>query len=520
MNLEREFSRAFAPSERDQLAQDIKKARQQHRRLHDEWSETEAAAAGPDIEHEFAEQRSGFVEKILKLDSYKEKQRIWTEVMQRHEGETIENLYRDFHERLDHVLERTPLTAEEQDQLLSEESVSQMNLDDYLTLLKRLSGQYVSHVTRYGVREHTFQPGTGGGHWYGEGKFIDNFTPLLQAKEVQGFLSNIVNRTEYAMDIVRRELAAVKQEHPDADQEKIISATVDRLMFEPFTPGDTAGPHVAAGDIANTNYGSEHGYDMYIYYPAEVIAKNYPHHGNLQRDLYRNNQQGYNDHIIWNGEKGIPIDAGIVCIPEDATVDAKTGSQYALDDEQRPIEIPERSNHQSFIREHREEMERAFFELRQLQSEVWGSQRAEKAKVFQEKLQQYSEQLHFFSVQEFSRFFQEYGHVIGGDNLKRFYQSEQLLYQQPDSQNRISSREYWEQYFADHPDSRPSKVLYYPRHSHFKPIPQQTPEKDKVYTELAKQTQLSNIAQHPDYAAYREKMRTEVTAVVESQYAV
>ncbi len=87
--------------------------------------------------------------------------------------------------------------------------------------------------------------------------------------------------------------------------------------------------------------GGEDNYKFYFYYPVEYILQNDFYHATREGQLeigrgYYHNQGGikqqYNDFEIFNFGKGVPVNAGILCISDNIKVDPETGSQYLIKD--------------------------------------------------------------------------------------------------------------------------------------------------------------------------------------------
>jgi len=519
MGLRREFSKSFAQEERDEQAGKLRDTRKKYRRERNEWSAEEAESSSFEVQQKFERLKSGFAERLFKTQTYHEKQRIWADFMQQEEQKEIKCRQGDFDKRLKEILSEIPLSPDEQEKYLNEEAAKNMSLEDYLLLMERLSGKYLSHVTRYGIREQTFKPGTGGGHWAYENEFLDNFTKILESKGLQGFTSNIIDRTDYARKAVMDSVTEVLQRKPEASREEIIDYVTSQLINANAVSleGDQASVHFARGDIASSRYGSEYGYDIYFYYPAEVIAKNYPHVGSLEHNVYRDNSDGYNDFMVWNKGKGIPLDAGLCCIPKDVHVDRETGSQYKLDEEKKLVSDPAIVEHINYFKAHNDQFEAAFSALRPLEPFPWKENRKELEIQFNQELERLSSELGFDSPGTLEEFYKRYRNFTP-INLETYYREQQLYYQKPDTDRVITSEEFWEQYFLEHPDKKPGKVMYYSQGHHFKPIPKQTKEKDEVLQGLDNQTALRGIRDHSDYKSYKEEAAEEVRKVVAEAY--
>ena len=327
MNLERQFSKEFAADERKKTADELRESRRKLKTDWQAWSDEEIANASPEVQEKRRELKRDFLGRLFETKKFLEKKVLFSDLVKAERSRDSRAIMEKYQKRLDEILAQTPLTPEEQDKYLTEEAASGMDVEDYLTLMNRLSGYYVSHVTRYGVREQSFMS-TGGGHTVGMGKFMDNFTPVLEAGRLNSFFTNILNETEYTRgilgDLIKRKIEESGAENPD--KAVIVEQVLQELMHwdaHDMHPADRTSVHFASNDMAGRYYGSEVGYDVYFYYPAEVIAKNYRHEWQQHTNVKAEHDDWYNDVGIWNEGKGVPLDVGIVCIPENVKVDKK-----------------------------------------------------------------------------------------------------------------------------------------------------------------------------------------------------
>jgi len=366
-NLRRKFSKQLAPELRQETARQLREARKKPVTF-EEAKKFSGEFRDPKIEKDVSEMKRNIFGRWFNTWDYRELKGDLEERLKLERKWDVENAKINFEKKFEKVLRNSPLTEEEQRKYLSEETIISMPLDDYLVLLKRLSGNFVSHVTRYGIREQTFLY-----HSVGKGEFFTSFTDILKAKKLHSFFTNFVENPD-AFKSIRANAKRWIQESGMKGEELLNQLLA--YYSSGNMPADKDSVHVAVNNIASSHYGSEKGYNFFFYFPAEFVAYNYYHHGRQEGELEHKEWTGYdqyNDMGIWNGGNGLPIDAGITCIPADVMVDRETGSQYKIVDG-KP--------------------------------------------------------------------------VIGADD--EFVKAE----------NPIRSHEYWENYFSEHPEQKPSKVLY------------------------------------------------------------
>ena len=436
MSLERKFEKELAADIRKETADKLREARKKPETFSDFCKSEITADKYPDKKESLENLKKNIFGRIFKTEKFRQEEALLSEFLKIEKDNDIDKIKRDYKIKFEEILKNSPLTESEKELYLSTESMEKMSLEDFLTLSKRLSGEAFYHVTRYGIRENTFMS-TGGGHTISEGKFIDNFTPLLKDGNIKDCTTTVITNRESAESLIN--LERLKELIAEG---KTVAEIVDKALASYGTPYflDRESSHVSYGKDLHRMYGAENNYKFYFYYPVEYILQNDFYHATregqitLGRGYYHNkggiNQQ-YNDFEIFNFGKGLPINAGILCITGDIQVDPKTGSQYLLE------------NGKPIIDEHGE-------------------------------------------------------------------------FKKPEET--ISSQEYWENYFALHPDLKPSKVMYGEFYtSNYEQLP-----------ELENWAKSKNIHQQDkdkksEFLNYqkrvREELRKSLTKVIEEKYA-
>jgi len=284
-----------------------------------------------------------FFSKIFRASEYRESIAEFEEYLLSYKESQRDMILSEFEEELDKILKNTALSEEERKLYLNSKQLEDMNIDDYLTLMKRLSGNFLSHVTRYGIREQYFSY-----HQAGKMEFFDSFKELLKEGKISSFMSSIMNNIKYKELIVSnpniKDIVLNEYDDLHLDDEKKVQLKdklFEELNNDENHPLDRFAPHFAVNDVASNLYGAEKGYDFFFYYPAEVIAYNYQVDSMIGSNPFANNdvlekyQVGDSDDrndviVLNNNNEGISINVGIVCIPGDVDVDPKNGSQYEI----------------------------------------------------------------------------------------------------------------------------------------------------------------------------------------------
>jgi len=326
MKLEREFSKEVAGDLRQETADKIKEVR----------NRTDNFSDSGELKENYEDLKKNIWGKIFKTEKYREQEATLNNLIKQKKEQDIKTVQNEYQEKFNELLSNCPLTPEERVKYLSTEAMEKMPLDDYLVLLKRLSGEAFYHVTRYGVRENTFMS-TGGGHTQGEGKFVDGFSPLLKDGHINSCTATVIADKERARSLISSEYLeeAKKKGTPVAEVvEKIMSSYGNSQAFL-----DRESAHFSYGKQLHGMYGSEDAYKLYFYYPVEYILQNDFFHSTRESQIdigrgYYDNDQGikqqYNDFEIFNFGEGVSINAGILCITGDAPVDPETGSKYLV----------------------------------------------------------------------------------------------------------------------------------------------------------------------------------------------
>lgn len=228
--------------------------------------------------------------------------------------------------------EDSEFSKEDIQKYFKDEFLSELTIDQYVTLLKRFPTEMVTHVTRQGIRDHT------GMMWHtrGEGEFHNGFLDVIKDGKIESALGvHIKEQLNYeaVKNFIKIDelYESYKNERQDLTEKGAKISLLDKLISENFLVTeyfDRNSVHLAAGEVADELYGAETKNEIFFSFPSAYIASQYYYCGDIF-DTYAGGQR--NDHYIFNREsKGIDINSGIVFIPENSHVSVDNGSIYKI----------------------------------------------------------------------------------------------------------------------------------------------------------------------------------------------
>lgn len=382
----------------------------------------------------------------------------------------------DFYKGQKEKWAKSEYTKEDITKYFSEEHLASLSLGDYALLLRRFPGEMVAHVTRQGIRDHTGLIS----HSRGEGEYTDGFMRIVEDGRL---------RSPLGVHLVEEEKEQAVASFLHLDEFKSKEEATEYLSRKSLIKGKQGGPgsytdrmaiHFATEEVANTYYGSEKGNEIFFAFPSALIASQYYFQGQL-------NEAGggyHNDQWVWaNEEKGIDLNAGLVFIPEEARVDKTTGSRYELDENKKPIKNTE------FIDAFRKVVDSPdFHDFAEQAIKITGKREgllwdvqdmSPKNKKLWEELEPFRQKLgkEFsitdsrlqstilgYNLQELNVYKPKNGEAENLDHpisemIERALQENGILFSE--AENTVSSKEFWEAYFAKNLAKRPSKIIYY-----------------------------------------------------------
>ncbi len=356
-------------------------------------------------------------------------------------------------------------SKEDIEESFDEEHLASLSLEDYALLLRRFPGEMVTHVTRQGIRDHASSIW----HTAGMGSFADGFKDM--AKE--GYLRSAVG---IALQEHSKEVAVAQflRLNKCATREEALSMYKSQFEWNLASDNafaDSASVHVASEGVMDAMYGSERGNEIFIAFPSAYVASQLCYGG--KGTLADGSRSEHNDKWIYTKDhKGIRLDVALVFIPADARVSRESGSRYELDENHYPLE------NQNLITSMQEIVDSpSFMDFANRAGEFLGTltgdcmdkstrlnqDQKEKLEILLEELRQgwgVADQrvqraiLNYAFLQDLKFNRDENIESLIKRSLSR---SGDLFCE---AKNSVTSKEYWQAYFMEHPDEQPSKVLY------------------------------------------------------------
>lgn len=510
----KKFSKEESSEERQQAAQEIKakrgeyfieKSAQMERQIELQQSASESERASAEqlksinnLENEIAELSTSTLGKILNYFQLRKLradilvgQKTYEELKQKQDIEIAEertisekleseetppalqeakSMLDKFYKKQGKKWAKSEYTKEDITKYFSEEHLASLSIEDYALLLKRFPREMVAHVTRQGIRDHT-------GHSYhtaGVGAYDDSFMKMAEDGRLRSPLGVYLVEEAKNEAIEKYLLKYLQLDSLESKEEAIKSLDIMTDIEQQQEGGsyaDRMAIHFAAEEVADVYYGSEKGNEIFIAYPAAYIASQY--YFNSGEGLTGGGGGYWNDQWIWaNEERGMDLNAGLVFIPEEAKVDRKTGSRYELDKSNNPIENTE---YQSVLKKLIDSPDFNNFANQVMKLTVerrypWGHRSEELRQQFCQRLEQefgmadrrlQFAALDYNNLEKFIR--QRKGYKADpfylDITIREALKKNGIFYSE--SKNTISSKEFWEAYFAKNPEKRPSKIVYY-----------------------------------------------------------
>lgn len=509
-NLIKYFSKESNQEKRDLLAQEIRKERQEafQKRNSDlekkEQNETKLEEMKKELnalKNQLEEiSGGGFLRKIVdfgKLKKIRAEMGIKEQQIDESQSAANKPVYEtsDFRQKTEERLNNfynnetkrwteSGYTAEDVKKYFNPEHLASLSIEEYELLMQRFPSQMVTHVTRQGVRDHLGAVQ----HFAGINKYWDGFNTIMKnGRKLKHQLSLSVgelSKDEALENFLKRGFINLNS----CENEEQALAVLDQFsdfknLHHDGSMWDFTSVHAATEEVADAHYGAEKYNEIFFTFPSALIASQYVYSGQLDQSGgdYHNNQW------IWSkDEDGIPIDAGVVFIPKNTPVSPRNGSRYELDTDMNPKVNTELINNLS------EKVSKPEFQT--LINEMipyLGNLPVDAKRIISLKEEDllYDDKKYWSTLIKFKSELEKILETNDPKITKMFFSYNALssLRERPDKEinveqtisdilytegysfelakDSIRSEEYWENYFKEHPELRPSKIVYYEQDS-------------------------------------------------------
>lgn len=480
----REFSRDNSQEERDEMAAAIREKRKERDAFRVEQTELTAeqeklVAELNELKGKIEEYNSaGFLHKITDYLEYRQLQGTVAKQLEaqgdveqaiQELGETPamfeepKKMLTEFYQGERQKWAEAGYDTEDIKKYFSEENLSKLSVEEYALLLQRFPGEMVTHLTRQGVRDHA----SASYHTAGVGEFHKGFESILEDKRLHSSLSVALKEHSVESAIAEfiqvdkaknREQALTLLKHHFDTSQSFGSSVSDSFA-------DNSAVHFACEEVVDTVYGGEKGNEIFFAYPVAHVASqlHYTSFTGLAP-----NQGAWNDVWVYpDTHKGMNVDAGLVFIPEETQVDIATGSKYKINENGEPI-IPQKRLDEAY----NARFEKLGFIAAFVQQLPW--QTAELATEEKEKVMEDAFKRFDITDSDLKKalhdevFLKRIANMYGAETEKDTYKDVIKNYFDDSgsssfelAENTVSSKEYWENYFTQYPEKRPTKVVYY-----------------------------------------------------------
>lgn len=459
----KDFSRKEHQSARDQTAADIRALRRRRDTLINQPIEEGAVSTegGRTVEQN-AKRLRALGTALERIDEMSDKNHPTSQ-----ESSQLKKLYANrlasFYDEMERRWEHAPYNKEQIKDLFSEQHLETLSLKEYTLLLKRFPSHLQTHVVRQGIRDHIGSKS----HNARPGEYHNNFQEILRSKRLHSFL-NLWLADGAKREVVSRFLKLdTSRNREDAlyKLESFMSPTIDVTA----SLADQSAVHLALDAVADKFYGGETQNEIFFVFPALHIASQhiYSNFGNI--DTLSNKKAIEND--VWalsEDARGLSIEAGITFISASARVDPNNGSRYDLNERLEPQPEEDRIRKVSDLMDQLA-IEEIYDMVQELQDERRALSRDElesKTDLLKQKIDQ---RFHIHDPQlldaflmphfTYSLVFQDRTGASQKERVMKALFRARALYKE--ATQTISSKEYWERFFTDHPEQRPSKLYYY-----------------------------------------------------------
>lgn len=380
-------------------------------------------------------------------------------------------------------METMPLSNEEKREMLRPEVLAELNTEEYIALWRRLNPHFLSHVTRQGFRDHNAMIY----HSAGLQEFHDGLTSVLRDQKLlrppMAVRDGLRARDETSIRKFLEDWALQAEDEEEA--KKRLNAQLNHsLATAPNYPDKTA-VHFAAQIVADGYYGGEKSNEVFFLYPSDVLASQHDYAFNgWEKDFTKpQSETKWNDVFVWPStldNPGIPVDAGVVFLPENTPVDPETGSKYAsevktVDGEEKRVMVEDKKLVSAFVawatglteespavKAYKDYYdERDYWKQRSMEKDFVDVIRQEMLALgFCEDAADDLTHEVSYNLQAFTY----HGKLDWGDSTPEEAAKSRLRSASANwkrAENTISAKEYWESYFEQHPEQKPKHLVFY-----------------------------------------------------------
>ena len=377
-------------------------------------------------------------------------------------------------------MESMPLSIEEKEELLKPEALAQLSTEEYIKLWKRLNPYYLSHVTRQGFRDHNAMVY----HSAGIGQYSNGF---VEVAEDEGIIRPPIFIRENGLrsrdkESVRRWLEdnEIFKGNKEQAQRRVHGlVNIQRVVDTPKYPDATA-VHFMTEHVGNGYYGGERGNEVFFVFPTDVVASqnNFYFNGKEKSFTKPQSEEKWNDVFVWSKTQenlGVPIDAGLVFLPNSTLVDPETGSKYASkiiigeDGAKKRVLIEDSSIAERVVNYYREVTENPNNEVLQAQKSIDLERNPNmvetKVRLVTNLIEKQITSLGIPSdtswvlAGNILRIMQTNGVKATDEDLASEVEDSKANYKR--AEGAITAKEYWENYFIKHPDIAPKHIVFY-----------------------------------------------------------
>jgi len=368
----------------------------------------------------------------------------------------------------------TPISNEQKRDLLTPEILSNLSTDEYIALWRRLNPHFLGHITRQGFRDHT-----GGdvmvNHHGGYQEFVNGFVDVMKnGKNILPPLSRLglINREDSTIKSFLSEML-IENTSKESAKDMFYKLLNSTMASAPKYP-DITSTHFTAQIIADRYYGGESENEVFFVYPSDVLASQYNFAFNgWEKDFTKpQSELKWNDVFVWSdpNSPGIPVDSGIVFLPENTPVDPDTGSRYAsekkiIDGLEQRVMIEDINLVNSFLKWGETIDQQPFFK-------IYAKYKNEKNNSTKEEFRIECQKSIVDDLNKLNIPYNSLNYIANNLMEKMYWRDsiDENLFREiiensainiKLAENTVSAKEYWEKFFENNPDLKPKHIHYY-----------------------------------------------------------